>query len=101
MNQSSFTVADLIAMRDKSVSAAFMDFNHAVVCNPDALFVFYEGQDNDYYYVRQYIGFHYSGSEYDSEAFLDAKFTFMSKATSILVSPKNTGFSSVSEADTN
>ena len=58
MNQSSFTVADLIAMRDKSVSAAFMDFNHAVVCNPDALFVFYEGQDNDYYYPRlqQYAG---------------------------------------------
>lgn len=58
MNQSLFTVADLIAMRDKSVSAAFMDFNHAVVCNPDALFVFYEGQDNDYYYPRlqQYAG---------------------------------------------
>jgi hypothetical protein len=58
MNQSLFTVADLIAMRDKSVSAAFMNFNHAVVCNPDALFVFYEGQDNDYYYPRlqQYTG---------------------------------------------
>lgn len=47
-----FTVADLIDTRDKSVNTAFMDFNHAVVCNPDALFVFYEGQDNDYYYPR-------------------------------------------------
>lgn len=47
-----FSVADLIAMRNKSVSAAFMDFNNAVVRNPNALFVFYEGQDNDYYYPR-------------------------------------------------
>lgn len=30
-------------------------------------------EDNDYYYVRQYIGFHYSGSEYDNEAFYDGK----------------------------
>ena len=42
----------MIDLRDESVSAAFMDFNHAVVCNPNALFVFYEGQDNDYYYPR-------------------------------------------------
>lgn len=47
-----FTVDELIAVRDKSVNAAFMDFNRAVVCNPDALFVFYEGNDNDYYYPR-------------------------------------------------
>lgn len=52
MNTPAFTVADLIVMRDKSVNAAFMDFNHAVGCNPDALFVFYEGHDNDYYYPR-------------------------------------------------
>ena len=52
MNIQAFTVADLIALRDKSVNAAFMDFNHAAVCNPDALFVFYEGQDSDYYYPR-------------------------------------------------
>ena len=58
MNQPEFTVDAMTAMRDKSVSTAFMDFNHAVVCNPDALFVFYEGQDNDYYYPRlqQYAG---------------------------------------------
>ena len=47
-----FTVDDLIAMRDKSVNTAFMDFNNAVTHHPDALFVFYEGQDNDYYYPR-------------------------------------------------
>lgn len=52
MNTQAFTVTDLIALRDTSVNTAFMDFNHAVVCNPDALFVFYEGQDNDYYYPR-------------------------------------------------
>lgn len=52
MTSTAFTVDDLIALRDKSVNAAFMDFNHAVVGNPDALFVFYEGQDNDYYYPR-------------------------------------------------
>lgn len=52
MTQTAFTVANLIAERDKSVNAAFMDFNHAVKCNPDALFVFYEGQDNDYFYPR-------------------------------------------------
>lgn len=52
MTQTAFTVANLIAERDKSVNAAFMDFNHAVNCNPDALFVFYEGLDNDYYYPR-------------------------------------------------
>ncbi len=58
MNIPALSVTDLIAMRDKSVNAAFMDFNHALVCNPDALFVFYEGQDNDYYYPRlqQYAG---------------------------------------------
>lgn len=48
----SFTVDDLIAMRDKSVNTAFMDFNNAVTHHPDAFFVFYEGQDNDYYYPR-------------------------------------------------
>ncbi len=48
----SFSVDDLIAMRDKSVNTAFMDFNNAVSHHPDALFVFYEGQDNDYYYPR-------------------------------------------------
>ncbi len=47
-----FTVDDFIAMRDKSVNTAFMDFNNAVTHHPDALFVFYEGQDNDYYYPR-------------------------------------------------
>lgn len=52
MTPTAFTVDELIAVRDKSVNAAFMDFNHAVVCNPEALFVFYEGQDNDYYYPR-------------------------------------------------
>lgn len=52
MTPVTFTVDDMIAMRDRSVNAAFMDFNHAVIFNPDALFVFYEGQDNDYYYPR-------------------------------------------------
>ena len=52
MTPTAFTVDLLIAERDKSVNAAFMDFNHAVVGNPDALFVFYEGNDNDYYYPR-------------------------------------------------
>lgn len=47
-----FTVSNLIELRDKSANTAFMDFNHAVVNNPDALFVFYEGQDNDYYFPR-------------------------------------------------
>ena len=55
----SFTVEDFKAMRDTSVSTAFMDFNDAVKCHPDALFVFYEGQDNDYFYprIRQYSPF--------------------------------------------
>lgn len=52
MTQTAFTATNFIAERDKSVNVAFMDFNHAVNCNPDALFVFYEGQDNDYYYPR-------------------------------------------------
>lgn len=52
MTPTTFTVDELIAVRDKSVNAAFMDFNQAVVCNPEALFVFYEGQDNDYYFPR-------------------------------------------------
>lgn len=47
-----FTVSNLIELRDKSANTAFMDFNNAVVNNPDALFVFYEGQDNDYYFPR-------------------------------------------------
>ena len=47
-----FKVTDLIDLRDKSANAAFMDFNDAVVHKPDALFVFYEGQDNDYYFPR-------------------------------------------------
>lgn len=57
-NTPSFTVADLIAMRDKSESKAFMEFNDAVTHNPDALFAFYEGQDNDYFFPRlqQYSG---------------------------------------------
>lgn len=47
-----FTVEDFKAMRDKSVATAFMDFNDAVKYHPNALFVFYEGHDNDYYYPR-------------------------------------------------
>ena len=47
-----FTVTNLIDLRDKSANTAFMDFNDAVVHNPNALFVFYEGQDNDYYFPR-------------------------------------------------
>lgn len=46
------TVSNLIELRDKSANTAFMDFNNAVINNPDALFVFYEGQDNDYYFPR-------------------------------------------------
>lgn len=52
MSMSSFKVEDFKAIRDSSVSAAFMDFNDAVKYHPDALFVFYEGQDNDYYFPR-------------------------------------------------
>lgn len=47
-----FTVEEFKEIRDKSVSTAFMDFNNAVTNHPDALFVFYEGQDNDYFYPR-------------------------------------------------
>ena len=52
MTSPSFTVEDLSFIRDQSVNAAFMDFNRAVDCCPEALFVFYEGLDNDYYYPR-------------------------------------------------
>lgn len=52
MSMPSFTVENFKAMRDTSVSTAFMDFNDAVKYHPDALFVFYEGQDNDYYFPR-------------------------------------------------
>lgn len=52
MSMPSFTVEAFKAIRDSSVSAAFMDFNDAAKYHPDALFVFYEGQDNDYYFPR-------------------------------------------------
>lgn len=52
MSTPTFTVEEFNAIRDKAVSTAFMDFNNAVTNNPDALFVFYEGQDNDYFYPR-------------------------------------------------
>ena len=53
-----YTVAAFSDSRDNSVNTAFMDFNRAASHTPDALFVFYEGQDDDYYYprLRQYSG---------------------------------------------
>lgn len=56
MNTEDYSVAALAASRDESVNRAFLDFNRVVSCSPDALFVFYEGYDDDYYYprLRQY-----------------------------------------------
>lgn len=52
MTTSAFTVDNAVALRDNSVNTAFVDFNRAACHNPDALFVFYEGHDSDYYYPR-------------------------------------------------
>ena len=52
MTSSEYTVSAFALARDASVNAAYMDFNDAVSHNPDALFVFYEGYDSDYYYTR-------------------------------------------------
>ena len=52
MTSSEYTVSAFVLARDTSVNTAYMDFNNAVSHNPDALFVFYEGYDSDYYYTR-------------------------------------------------
>lgn len=52
MSEISFSVAGFTSAVEQSVSRAFMDFAQATSYNPEALFVFYEGQDNDYYYPR-------------------------------------------------
>lgn len=52
MNTSPFSVSEFTSAIEQSVAATFMEFNNATTHNPDALFVFYEGVDNDYYYYR-------------------------------------------------
>lgn len=52
MSDTSFTVAEFTTAIEQSVNTVFMEFNDAAGRNPDALFVFYEGYDNDYYYTR-------------------------------------------------
>lgn len=52
MSETSFSVAGFTSAVEQSVSRVFMDFAQATSCNPEALFAFYEGCDNDYYYHR-------------------------------------------------
>lgn len=52
MSETNFTVAGFTTAIEQSVNTVFMEFNDAAGRNPDALFVFYEGYDNDYYYIR-------------------------------------------------
>ncbi len=50
-----FTLEAFESSRNESINAVFMDFNNAVEQHSDALnalFAFYEGYDNDYYYPR-------------------------------------------------
>ncbi len=52
MSETNFTVAEFTTAIEQSVNTVFMEFNDAAGRNPEALFVFYEGYDNDYYHTR-------------------------------------------------